>query len=123
MKNLLKIEELSLLGLALHLFSQLDMSWWLFALLFLAPDLSMVGYLSNPRIGSWTYNLVHHKGVAVALYVLGIVTATPWSMFMGTLLLAHSSFDRIFGYGLKYPDSFHATHLGVIGNAEHSKGE
>jgi hypothetical protein len=118
MKNLLKIEEFLLMGFALFLFSQLDMSWWWFALLFLAPDLSMVGYIWNPRLGSWTYNLVHHKGTAVALYVAGSLTATSWLMFAGTLLLAHSSFDRVFGYGLKYPDSFHATHLGVIGNPE-----
>jgi hypothetical protein len=123
MKTLLKIEEFFLLGFAIFLFSQLGMSWWLFALLFLAPDLSMVGYLSNPRVGSWTYNLVHHKGTAVTLYVLGYLTTTPWLMFTGTLLLAHSSFDRVFGYGLKYPDSFHATHLGVIGNPDNAQGE
>jgi hypothetical protein len=123
MKNLLKIEEFSLLALALFLFAQLDLSWWLFALLFLAPDLSMVGYIWNPRIGSWTYNLIHHKGTAVALYVLGSLTSLPWLMFAGTLLLAHSSFDRVFGYGLKYPDAFHATHLGMIGNPDQSKGE
>ncbi len=73
MKNLLKLEELFLFGLALFLFSQLDYGWSAsqYALLFFAPDLSMIGYLANPRLGSWTYNLIHHKGPAVALYVLG----------------------------------------------------
>ena len=71
MKNLLKLEELSLLGLSLFLFSGLDYGWGWYALLFLTPDLSMVGYLANPRLGSWTYNLIHHKGLAVALYILG----------------------------------------------------
>ena len=51
MKNLLKLEELLLFGLALFLFGQLEYSWWLYALLFFAPDLSMVGYLWGPRIG------------------------------------------------------------------------
>ncbi|MGB8984573.1 MAG: DUF4260 domain-containing protein [Anaerolineales bacterium] len=115
MKNLLKIEEFFLFGLALFLFSGLDYGWSWYALLFLAPDLSMLGYLTNPRLGAWTYNLVHHKGLAVALYVLGYLLATPWLMFAGTILLGHSSLDRVFGYGLKYPDSFKATHLGVIG--------
>jgi len=117
MKNLLKLEELSLLGLSLFLFSGLDYSWWLYALLFFAPDLSMVGYLANPRVGSWTYNLIHHKGLAVALYVLGYLTTNPMLQFVGTLLLGHSSFDRVFGYGLKYPDAFKNTHLGVIGKS------
>ena len=115
MKNLLKLEELFLFGLSLFLFSQLDYGWGWYALLFLAPDLSMVGYLANPRVGSWTYNLIHHKALAVALYVLGALLSIPWLMFAGTLLLGHSSLDRVFGYGLKYPESFQATHLGKIG--------
>jgi len=115
MKNLLKLEELFMLGLALFLFSQLDYGWGWFALLFFAPDLSMIGYLANPRLGAWTYNLVHHKGLAVALYVLGALLSVPWLMFAGTLLFAHSSFDRVFGYGLKHEDAFQNTHLGKIG--------
>jgi hypothetical protein len=117
MKNLLKVEELFLFGLSLFLFSRLDYPWGWYALLFLTPDLSMLGYLWNPRVGSWTYNLIHHKGLAVALYVLGYLTAIPWLMFAGTLLLGHSSLDRVFGYGLKYPDAFKNTHLGMIGRS------
>lgn len=115
MKNLLKIEELFLFGLALFLFSRLDYGWGWYALLFFAPDLSMVGYLMNPHIGSWIYNLIHHKGVAVALYVFGSLLFVPWLMLAGTVLLGHSSLDRVFGYGLKYPDAFQNTHLGRIG--------
>lgn len=117
MKNLLKLEELLLFGLSLFLFSQLDYGWVWYALFFLTPDLSMLGYLANPRVGAWTYNLIHHKGVAVALYVLGYLLSVPWLMFAATILLGHSSLDRVFGYGLKYPDAFQNTHLGVIGKA------
>mgnify|MGYP003417269810 FL=1 len=120
MKNLLKIEELFLFGLALFLFSRLDYGWGWYALLFLAPDLSMLGYLANPRLGAWTYNLVHHKGVSVALYVLGYLLSIPWLMFAGTVLLGHSSLDRVFGYGLKHDDAFQNTHLGVIGKQDAS---
>ena len=115
MKNLLKLEEFSLFGLALFLFSQLEYGWGIYALLFLAPDLSMIGYFLNPRIGAWTYNLIHHKGLAVALYVSGSLLSTPWLMFAGTLLLGHSSLDRVFGYGLKHEDAFQNTHLGKLG--------
>ena len=117
MKNLLKLEELLMLGLALFLFSGLDYGWGWYALLFFAPDLSMVGYLANPRLGSWTYNLIHHKGLAVALYVLGSLfpASGAWLMFAGTLLFGHSSFDRVLGYGLKHEDAFQNTHLGRIG--------
>ena len=115
MKNMLKLEEFLLFGLALFLFSQLNYGWGWYALWFLAPDLSMVGYLANPRVGAWTYNLIHQKGLAVAVYVLGSLLAIPWLMFAGTILLGHSSLDRVFGYGLKYPDAFQNTHLGRIG--------
>ena len=115
MKNLLKLEELLMLGLALFLFSQLDYGWGWYALWFFAPDLSMVGYLANPRVGAWTYNLIHHKGLAVVLYVLGFLLSIPWLMFAGTILFGHSSFDRVMGYGLKHEDAFQNTHLGRIG--------
>lgn len=115
MKTLLKIEELFLFGLSLFLFSGLDYSWGWYALLFLTPDLSMIGYLRGPRFGAWTYNLIHHKGLATALYLLGHLLANPALQFAGTILLGHSSLDRVFGYGLKYPDAFKNTHLGVIG--------
>ena len=115
MKYLVKLEELVLFGLALLLFSQLDYGWSIYALLFLTPDLSMIGYLLNPRLGAWTYNLIHHKGLAVAIYILGSVFSVPWLMFAGTLLLGHSSLDRVFGYGLKYEDTFQNTHLGRVG--------
>lgn len=115
MKTLLKLEEFLLFGLSLFLFSQLDYGWGWYVLLFLTPDLSMIGYLANPQVGAWTYNLIHHKGLAVPLYVSGSLLSIPWLMFAGTILLGHSSLDRVFGYGLKYPDAFQNTHLGRIG--------
>jgi hypothetical protein len=117
MKRLIQLEELLMLGLGVYLFSRLDYAWWLFLVLFLAPDLSMLGYLANPQVGAFTYNLVHHKGTGVAVYVLGVMLAIPALQFAGALLFAHSSFDRVFGYGLKYPDAFQHTHLGMIGKA------
>src|ERR1043166_7334042 len=87
MKNLHRLEEFLLFALALFLFSKLDYGWGWYALLFFAPDLSMVGYVINPRVGSWTYNLIHHKGLAVVLYVLGNLLSIPWLMFAGTILL------------------------------------
>lgn len=117
MKNLLKVEELFLFFLALFLFSKLDYGWGWYALLFFAPDLSVLGYLVSPRFGAWTYNLVHHKGVAVAVYVLGYLLSASLLMLAGTILLGHSSLDRVLGYGLKHEDAFQNTHLGIIGKS------
>ena len=115
MKNLLKMEELFMFILALYMFSFLNYSWWLFVLLFLAPDIAILGYLINTRIGAITYNITHHKGIAIALYLAGSIITIPVLQFTGVLMFAHSSFDRVLGYGLKYTYDFKATHLGSIG--------
>ena len=77
MKNIIRIEEALLFAFSIFLFSQLDFAWWWFPLLLLTPDLSMLGYLHNPKTGAFTYNLIHHKGVGVAAYVLGVLLAQP----------------------------------------------
>lgn len=115
MKNLLRLEELGLALLAIYLFSLLDFAWWWFAVLLFAPDLSMIGYVAGPRVGAWTYNLVHHKGIAVILYLAGTLVGVAGLQLAGLVMLAHSSLDRVLGYGLKYPDAFTNTHLGKIG--------
>jgi hypothetical protein len=116
MKTLIRLEEFAMLVLALYLFSLLNYPWWLFAVLFLTPDIGMLGYVVNTKTGAVTYNIFHHKGIAIALYLVGIFLNKPLFMFVGLLLFAHSSFDRIFGYGLKFSDNFKHTHLGLIGN-------
>ncbi|NOS85397.1 MAG: DUF4260 domain-containing protein [Ignavibacteria bacterium] len=115
MKIILKLEELFMLVLAIYLFTFLDYSWWLFAAFFLAPDIGMLGYLVNTKTGAITYNIFHHKGVAIAFYFGGILLNIPVCMFIGIIMFAHSSFDRVLGYGLKYSDNFKNTHLGAIG--------
>jgi hypothetical protein len=115
MVRLIKAEEAMMLALSLFLFQQLPYSWWLFAVLFLTPDLSMLGYLINPKVGAVTYNFVHHKGIAIAIYIAGIYFSSNALELTGLLLFAHSSFDRMMGYGLKYSDSFNHTNLGMIG--------
>jgi hypothetical protein len=52
--------------------------------------------------------------LAVALFVLGIIHNVPLSALAGAIMLGHSAFDRVLGYGLKYPDSFKHTHLGNL---------
>ncbi len=117
MKATLALEEAAQLALAIFgLYTQtLQLSWWLWPILFLAPDLGMLGYLAGPRAGAITYNLLHHKGVAIGVLAIGWFMAIPALTLAGLLLYAHSSFDRILGYGLKYTDSFQHTHLGMIG--------
>lgn len=121
MKDLLRLEEAFMLMLAVYLKTLLPIDWWLYWALFFAPDVGMIGYAINTKVGALTYNLFHHKGVAIAFYLVGVYFANEPLQFTGLLLFGHSSFDRILGYGLKYPESFQKTHLGPIGKAAHGK--
>jgi len=104
-----------LLVLAVYLNNLLPYAWWVYWAWFLAPDLSMIGYTINPRVGAVLYNLAHHKGVAILICLAGLQFEIFSLMFAGLVMLGHSAFDRILGYGLKYNDSFNHTHLGMIG--------
>lgn len=116
MKNLLKLEALGLFMLSIILFHQFtDYAWWVFPLLILLPDISMLGYLANPKTGSILYNLFHHKLAAILIFTLGLLIKNEGLILTGIILFGHSSMDRIFGYGLKYDDDFKHTHLGWIG--------
>jgi hypothetical protein len=115
MNHLLKLEEIGQFLLSLLLFNQLNYAWWVFPACILLPDISMLGYLAGPKPGAWLYNLFHHKLVAISFLFLGYAFDHSLLTLAGVILFGHSAMDRIFGYGLKYNDSFSNTHLGSIG--------
>jgi len=115
MKDILKLEEAGMFCLSLILFNMLGYSWWLYIALILTPDISMLGYLINLKTGTILYNIMHHKGLAIALYMIGIYTFNYAFILAGVIIFGHSSIDRLFGFGLKYSDSFKHTHLGILG--------
>ena len=115
MKNSLKLEELAQFVFGIYLFSNLDFEWWWFLVLILLPDMSMIGYAFGNKIGAYSYNFFHHKGVAILVYLLGIYLGSSVVELIGIILFSHSAMDRMFGYGLKYTTSFNDTHLGKIG--------
>jgi len=117
MKTLLKIEELAELLLAVAVFIHLPYAWWVLPATFFLPDLSMLGYLAGPRAGAASYNLFHHKGLAVAVGLAGWMLGLPTLLLAGAVLLGHSAFDRLLGYGLKYGSGFGDTHLGRVGRS------
>ncbi|MCU0424063.1 MAG: DUF4260 domain-containing protein [Candidatus Kapabacteria bacterium] len=114
MKTLLKLEETALFALSLVAFAQLPYAWWWYPALILLPDVSMLGYLINPRVGASLYNLVHHKAFAVVVWFLGLYSLNTALQLAGVILFGHSAMDRIAGYGLKYMSGFKDTHLGTI---------
>jgi len=114
MKTQIKLEEVAMFGFSIYLFAITSFNWWIFPVLILLPDLGMIGYSINTRFGAITYNLTHHKGIAMVALVAGWHLQMPELHLMGIILFGHASMDRVFGYGLKYPDNFKHTHLGQL---------
>ncbi|WP_083745175.1 DUF4260 domain-containing protein [Variovorax sp. KK3] len=115
---LLRLEGLAVLAAAVAAYQYLGASWGAFAMLFLLPDLSFLGYLAGARIGAVAYNAAHSYIGPVALLALGLVGETPTLIAVALVWSAHIGLDRALGYGLKYGSEFGATHLGRIGRAD-----
>jgi hypothetical protein len=108
---LLHIEEATLLTLTLFAYQHLHYSWLLFAILFLTPDLFMLGYLVNTRLGAATYNLAHTLTLPFALLLASYLEHWRLTTALAIIWMAHIAFDRLLAYGFKYPTHFKDTHL------------
>jgi len=114
-KTLLRLEGLVLFAGMTALYALWAGPWWLYAVLFFAPDLSFMAYLAGPKIGAWAYNAMHSTVVPMAMLTVGFGFAPPLVLSLALIWLAHIGFDRALGYGLKYQAGFGFTHLGRIG--------
>lgn len=122
-KVLLRIEGLMVLVSASAAYAMLDASWWLFAILFFAPDLFMAGYLAGRKAGAIIYNIAHWYVLPSALIALGVFMSVPHALEIGLIWAAHIGFDRALGYGLKYAEGFGSSHLGRIGKSARLTGK
>ncbi len=111
----LRLEGLCLLATSLLVYARFGTGWSTFAVFFLAPDLSLAGYLAGSKVGAISYNLAHSLIGAIALLAVGILLSMPLAATAGIIWVAHIGFDRALGYGLKYSAGFRFTHLGIIG--------
>ena len=112
---LLRLEALAVFVLALSLYWQLAYSWPLFWSTVLLPDLAILGYFINSRVGARLYNITHAKLLPGALAVVAIVISNSLCSALALVWFVHIGLDRMLGYGLKYPEGFKHTHLGMIG--------
>jgi hypothetical protein len=114
-RTILQLEGLMLFAGMVALYAHNGGSWWLFAVLFLAPDLSLAAYVAGPRIGAAIYNALHTTLLPIVLGVGGAALSSPLARQIALIWLAHIGIDRALGYGLKYASGFGFTHLGRIG--------
>jgi len=110
---LLRGEGALVLAATTFAYTQQGASWWMFAILFFAPDIFMLGFLGGNRLGSILYNLGHTYLVPALLLAAGWFMASPMAMAVALIWIGHIGFDRIMGYGLKYDRGFKFTHLGA----------
>lgn len=111
----LRAEGFAVLLAAALAYRHFHLPWFWFLLLFLAPDLSLVGYVAGRKAGAWTYNLAHTYALALVVLAGGLLAGHRVALGLGLIWCAHIGFDRALGYGLKSPEGFRFTHLGRIG--------
>jgi hypothetical protein len=110
----LRLEGLAAAALSLVFYGRTGASWWLFTALWLAPDLSLLGYLAGPRMGARIYNAIHSYVTPATLAVTALVLQSPSPLPYALIWMNHIGVDRLLGFGLKYPDGSGWTHLGRL---------
>jgi hypothetical protein len=110
----LHLEGLALLIAALAVYASQPYSWWAFIGLLLVPDLPLLLYPINERIGSLAYNLVHTTLFPLALMLLSLSLDASLGLQLALIWLAHIGMDRAVGYGLKYAGDMKRTHFSQV---------
>jgi hypothetical protein len=108
---LLRLEGAFVLALSIVYYGWVHANWLLFVVLFLAPDLAMLGYLPGIRVGTICYNLVHTLIGPLLLIGYSVSSQSDWLLPYALIWIAHIGLDRMLGFGLKYPTRFNDTHL------------
>jgi hypothetical protein len=117
---LLRLEGLAVAALTFALYARTGANWWLFAALWLVPDLSMLGYFYSPCWGARIYNAAHTYILPAVLAISTLVSRDATLLPIALIWINHIGVDRLLGYGLKYSNGFGWTHLGRLGKQRES---
>jgi hypothetical protein len=104
-----KVESIVIAIFSIFLYIQEDGTVFLYFILWLIPDIGMLGYLINKKIGAITYNLFHFYPIPVFLILLSQVSTTLNLVLIAIIWISHIAIDRALGYGLKYGTGFKNT--------------
>jgi hypothetical protein len=111
----LQLEGGALLAVATAFYAWGGAPWWIFAVLFFAPDIAFLAYFVGPRVGAFTYNVMHTTLAPATLVGVAVLYEYPALATIGAAIWgAHIGYDRMLGYGLKYPVGYKFTHLGQL---------
>lgn len=110
-RTFLRIEGLIVLSLALGGYFTVSGPIWMLVVLALAPDLSILGYLAGPKLGSLSYNIAHTYTLPIALGAVGFWADLRIALLLAFIWTGHIGIDRLLGYGLKFESGFTDTRL------------
>ncbi|EJR65399.1 hypothetical protein IIO_01583 [Bacillus cereus VD115] len=110
-KRIIHLEGFVVLLAAIYIYALCGFSWLIFIILLFTPDLAMVAYTINNRIGAKIYNLFHTYIISILLILIGVFFKLDPILIVGLIWTAHIGMDRMFGYGLKYETDFKDTHI------------
>jgi len=111
---LLRIEGLIVFLLSVYFYFNGGGDIILFFVAWVLPDLGMIGYVKNSKLGSLTYNLTHTYIIPLILALFFILIDNSFGLQMMYVWFSHLGLDRLAGYGLKYPDKFKNTHMNKV---------
>jgi len=88
-------------------------SWLLFVVLFLVPDLSLLGYLAEGkgRFAAAFYNAVHCYAAPLGVALIASRLHSVVTERIAMMRVAHISLDHFIGFGLKYAQAANPTHM------------
>lgn len=109
-----RLESFAILIVLIFAYHGLEFSWLWFVVFLLAPDISMLGYLKNAKVGAIVYNIGHSYFSPIILLLIGIHLQPTWPIMVAIIWAAHIALDRVLGFGLKLPTGFKDTHLGKL---------
>lgn len=107
----LRLEGIAIAALCAAAYGDRGGGWVLFAVLILAPDIFMLGYVWGNRVGALCYNVGHSYLTPLALAGAGALTGSDLPVSLALIWGAHIGLDRGIGYGLKYSSGFKDSHL------------
>ncbi|MGA7522318.1 MAG: DUF4260 family protein [Acidobacteriaceae bacterium] len=111
---LLRLESLLVLSASVVVYRMaFHGPWWLFAVLFLVPDLSLAGYAAQGRalFAAVVYNTAHNYILPAVMGLAGGWWGNLRAEQLAAIWIAHIAFDRVLGFGLKFPEGFKPTHI------------
>lgn len=117
MKNytvILRLESFAILLFLLILYHNFELSWSTFFIFIFAPDISMIAYLRNPKIGAIVYNFVHSYILPFIFIVIAMATNSLFAATLAAVWAIHIAADRTLGFGLKDTKGFKYTHVGKL---------